>query len=453
MQEEKREWIWQFCALAAGLLFIALGLWAGAGKRIPAMISPLIESGAGKEEDDGEKEEKSFLSAVIPLLSYYQAEAGETAAGEGKDPAYESYRAGMGSGIMKEDEDAIYEQLKSQGRDDGQTGEENGENQGNADGDASDQGGLGESQGGDGSTQNSGDAGQKTAGDAGTAGEGDTGDGISQSEEPGSAEDGLGLMGLSLDQTGKVYTPEQLADYDFLTKTFYTINADAGASPEILDGDKLASMDMTMKTGADQPQILIYHTHGSEYFADSDPDDPSTLITGVGDYLAEILTNQYGFNVIHDTTVFPYSQSYNLGYVKVKEILEANPSIEVVIDLHRDADNGNKMIREVNGVSMAPIMFFNGISQSKDGPYLDHENPNREENLAFSLQMKLTAEAWYPGFTRKNMIKPYRYNMHMRGKYTLVEAGGESNTLQEVKNAMVPLADILAKVLKGEAGL
>ena len=70
-----------------------------------------------------------------------------------------------------------------------------------------------------------------------------------------------------------------------------------------------------------------------------------------------------------------------------------------------------------------------------------------EENLAFSFQMKLAAEEYYPGFARANYLKGYRYNLHYRPKSLLVEVGAQTNTLEEAKNAMEPLADLLHKVL------
>ena len=46
--------------------------------------------------------------------------------------------------------------------------------------------------------------------------------------------------------------------------------------------------------------------------------------------------------------------------------MEENPTIEVVIDLHRDgvADTTH-LVTEVDGKSMAKVMFFNGLSYSK----------------------------------------------------------------------------------------
>ena len=61
--------------------------------------------------------------------------------------------------------------------------------------------------------------------------------------------------------------------------------------------------------------------------------------------------------------------------------------------------------------------------------------------------MQIAAEEYYPGFSRTIYLKGYRYNMHYCPKTLLVEVGAQTNTVQEVKNAMEPLADLIAKVV------
>lgn len=175
-----------------------------------------------------------------------------------------------------------------------------------------------------------------------------------------------------------------------------------------------------------------------------------TGVFGIGEYLTQILTQQYGFNVIHHMGQYDVGDrdhAYANAEGAIEQILAENPSIEVVIDLHRDAVDKH-IVRKVNGVDMAPIMFFNGLSRTKalgDIPYLN--NPNLSGNLAFSLQMQLMAAEYYPNLTRPIYLKGYRYNMHFKAKTLLVEMGSYTNTQEEARNAMVPLADMLDKVL------
>ena len=86
----------------------------------------------------------------------------------------------------------------------------------------------------------------------------------------------------------------QLADYETLVRNFYAIDANTMAGSDQLSVEKLLGMDMTLPQEGDGPQILIYHTHSQEAFADSVPGDVNTGIVGVGECLTKILTEQYG---------------------------------------------------------------------------------------------------------------------------------------------------------------
>lgn len=267
-----------------------------------------------------------------------------------------------------------------------------------------------------------------------------------ESLEPETQGEG-GSIQTALAMIGAQYSMEQLADFRFLVDHFYTVHNTTTITPDQLKGAEYFGKDLTLTVDAAVPQVLIYHTHYSEMYADSVPGDLNTGVIGVGNYLAELLRGRYGVNVIHDTTPYEYNNSYSLAEKRVREILEANPGIQVVIDLHRDAVGSQKLVTTVNGKPTAKIMFFNGMCQTSSGPLPHLTNPYLEDNLAFSLQMKMVAEAYYPGLTRKNYLKPYQYNLHMRPLSTLIEVGADSNTFEEAKNAMEPLADILGKVL------
>lgn len=244
----------------------------------------------------------------------------------------------------------------------------------------------------------------------------------------------------------------KLQDFDYLSQNFYQVDNTTTIGSNQLDVNKLLGKDMTIAQEADGPQILIYHTHSQEGYADSVAGDASTSIVAVGDYLTELLETNYGIDVLHhkgEYDVVKRDGAYSNALPDLQQILEENPSIEVVIDLHRDAvPETTHLVTEVNGKQTAQIMFFNGLSRTTSRGDLEYlANPNIEYNLAFSFQMQLTAAEYYPGLTRKIYLKGYRYNMHLRPKSLLIEVGAQNNTLQEAKNAMEPLADILAKVL------
>lgn len=258
--------------------------------------------------------------------------------------------------------------------------------------------------------------------------------------------------------TGKTYSKAQLADYTF-AKKFYTVTGITSLTKDIFRPAEFIEKDLSIKKDNSKPQILIFHTHSQETFVDSVAKDPATSIVGVGAYLAKLLTEKYGYNVIHDTSVYDLvdgkldrSKAYTYAQEGIKKILDEHPSIEVVIDLHRDGVGENThLVTEVEGKKVAKLMFFNGISYTNVNGNISYlNNPHRDDNLAMSLQMYLMGQAYYPGFLRNNYINAYRYCLHNRGRSMLVEAGAQTNTFEEVKNAMEPLADMLDKVLSGK---
>ncbi|HKM34735.1 MAG TPA: stage II sporulation protein P [Lachnospiraceae bacterium] len=246
-----------------------------------------------------------------------------------------------------------------------------------------------------------------------------------------------------------------MSDYETLISTFYVIDKYALAGSDLFNVESLLNKDLSISKENPSPQILIYHTHSKETFIDSVPGDSSQSIVGVGDFLTNILTEQYGYGVLHHTVEYDTirDEAYAKSLPAIEKLLQENPSIQVVIDLHRDsALQGRDMVVDVNGRKTARFMFFNGISRSKKTGSIDYlENPNLMENLAFSFQMQAAAGEYYPGLTRKIYIKQYRYNMHLCGKTLLIELGDESNTVEEAKNACYPIAHLIDVVLSGTA--
>ena len=247
----------------------------------------------------------------------------------------------------------------------------------------------------------------------------------------------------------------QLADYETLVRNFYAIDANTMAGSDQLSVEKLLGMDMTLPQEGDGPQILIYHTHSQEAFADSVPGDVNTGIVGVGECLTKILTEQYGYRVLHHTGQYDVETRDNASsraLPAVEQILAENPSIQVIIDLHRDeVAEETKLVTDIQGRPTARFMFFNGLSRTRKTGDIDYlANENQEANLAFSFQMQLKAAEYYPGLTRRIYLKGYRYNMHLRPRTLLVELGAQNNTVEEAINACDPLAHILDMVLKGE---
>ncbi len=246
---------------------------------------------------------------------------------------------------------------------------------------------------------------------------------------------------------------EKLGDFDYLLKTFYSVDRTTTINGEQLNAERLLKKDMTVNKDTIRPQILIYHTHSQEAFLDSVPGKSEMTVVGVGEKLAEEL-RQYGYQVLHETTQFDVQNrdyAYSNAEPVIGALLEQNPTIEVVIDLHRDGvAEETHLITDVDGKRTAQYMFFNGLSRTTaQGEIAYLKNEYIEDNLAFSLQLQIASEKKYPGLARKIYLKGYRYNMHFRPKSLLVEVGAQNNTVEEVMNAVKPLGSVIDTVLTG----
>lgn len=252
---------------------------------------------------------------------------------------------------------------------------------------------------------------------------------------------------------------EQLTDFNYLLNNFFVVDPTTTALESQINVDTLLGKDMKLEKNPEQPQILIYHTHSQEGFADSVEGDTSTTVIGVGDYLAQLLQERYGYQVLHITDTFDIvdgqldrSAAYNYAEPVISQALQEHPTIEIVIDLHRDGvDESKHLVTEVNGKPTAQVMFFNGLSRTNQNGEISYlPNPYIEDNLAFSFQLEYLAKQYYPEYTRCIYLKGYRYNLHLKPRSLLLEVGAQTNTVEEAKNAMEPFADLLYKVLSGD---
>lgn len=246
----------------------------------------------------------------------------------------------------------------------------------------------------------------------------------------------------------------QLSDFNYLVNEYFTVDGGTVADADLLDAASFLSEDLSIVKNPAVPQILIYHTHSQEEFADSVEGDAGTTIVGMGDVLADALEAK-GYQVIHDTGVYDLvdgvldrSAAYDYARTAVEELLAQYPTIQVVIDLHRDGVEGQKFVTEIDGKPCSKVMFFNGISRNQQGEISYLPNPYIKQNLAFSFQMEFAARQQYPGFTRNIYLKAERFNLHLRPRSVLIEAGTQLNTVEEERNAMEILANLLDEVLQ-----
>lgn len=217
-----------------------------------------------------------------------------------------------------------------------------------------------------------------------------------------------------------------------------------------LDIDALAAEPLELNFSGKGPSVLILHTHTTESyskvykFLESDEPgwdrNPKNNVVRVGAELADKLKKLYGIDVIHNGTVhdYPsYSGSYNRSLETAQRILKSYPTINIVVDIHRDGLSENKKFRAVkniNGVNAAQIMFVVGTDES--GLY----HPNWKENFKLAIQLQKRLNAWYPELARPINLRTGRFNQHVAPGALIIEVGGDGNTLEEALESTTFLA-------------
>lgn len=226
-----------------------------------------------------------------------------------------------------------------------------------------------------------------------------------------------------------------------------------------VDIPALLSEPLEWDLTGEQPTVLILHSHASESY-EKEPGctetspyrtlDPQYNMVSVGDRVAEIL-EAGGIHVLHDRTLYDYP-TYNDAYVKARQsiagILEENPTIRLVLDLHRDAAedaSGHQKSTTVtiDGTPSAKLMLVMG-SDKGSVPY-----PNWERNLALAVKLQAQLEQTYPGLCNPIKLVSYRYNQDLSTGALLVEVGTAGNTHAQALSAAQYLAEGILALAKG----
>jgi stage II sporulation protein P len=209
------------------------------------------------------------------------------------------------------------------------------------------------------------------------------------------------------------------------------------------------------------PKVLIVHTHSSEAYTQeagwtyqaSDPlrtEDPERSVIRVGTEIAGVLES-HGIETLHDTKLNDYP-SYNGAYARMETTIDAYlakyPSIQMVVDVHRDATedaqgNPTGFTAAVNGEPCAQVMLVMGTNEGG----LAH--PDWQENLANALKLQALLNRSYPGLCRDIDLRTERFNEHETKGSMLAEFGSTGNTLQEAVRAGHDFAEGLSELILG----
>lgn len=222
-----------------------------------------------------------------------------------------------------------------------------------------------------------------------------------------------------------------------------------------IDVDALCAEELPFKTEGDEPQVLVMHTHTTECY-DGDQmngeternTDEALNVVAVGEEICRVL-EENGIKTLHDKTYHDYPSyqgSYTRALSTVENQLKANPSIKIVLDVHRDAfiyPDGSKLKVECeqNGVSSSQVMLVVG----SDSMGLWHEN--WRENLKFAAKIQNAANIMYPGLMRPINLRTERFNGHTTNGSLILEVGSNGNTLSQAKEGGKYVARAIAAVL------
>lgn len=210
--------------------------------------------------------------------------------------------------------------------------------------------------------------------------------------------------------------------------------------------DQLLKEDLKFKFDRKGPKVLIYHTHTSESYVEGRYSDGRYGVVKVGEELAKNLRKKNGFEVIHNATIndYNYDSSYVNALSTVNKILKGNPSVRMVLDVHRDGlgIKGQKLrvIKKVNGKNTAQIMFVVGTNASG----LSH--PNWRENLKLAMKLQEKLNSISPGLAKPIYIDKNRYNEHVKTGALIVEIGGDGNSTAESLESTKYLAEAIRLV-------
>lgn len=222
------------------------------------------------------------------------------------------------------------------------------------------------------------------------------------------------------------------------------------------DNIKLTEEMLVPNVDINMKNILIYHTHSCESYTPTEQytyeasgnfrtKDKNYSVIRVGTELTNYL-EYYGYNVIHDTTIYDssYSQSYERSLKGVAKLLEENEDTDILFDIHRDAigDSTYAPTVKIGEEEAAQMMFVIG----SNGGGSEHDNWN--ENLKLAIKIQEKANELYPGLFKPIVLRDSRYNQQLAKGSSIIEVGATGNTLEQCLTSMKYLSKVLSEVLK-----
>jgi len=205
-----------------------------------------------------------------------------------------------------------------------------------------------------------------------------------------------------------------------------------------------------------EPSILLLHTHSMETYSPFSNNNYHSLnnkenVIQVGSIMTDVLESKYKYNVIHDITKhdsISYADSYINAQKTIISQLGKNPSVKVVLDVHRDAMPANNQ-KEKEAIKDKYTAIINGKSAAKIEFVIGPDNKNYAELQKFVVYVKNKMDKLYPGLFYNTVVKSKgKYNQFYRDHTLLIEVGCTFNTDKEAKYSAELMGIVIGEVLK-----
>lgn len=227
------------------------------------------------------------------------------------------------------------------------------------------------------------------------------------------------------------------------------------------DVEALLASPLYLSLEGEQPTVLIVHTHATESYEKQPGQDyvedvpyrtrnEDYNMVSVGAEIARVLTAG-GICVLHDRSFHDYP-SYNGSYgnarASIQDYLRRYPSIQLVLDIHRDASsgaNGQQLTTSATVAGQASAQIEVVVGTNEGGNY----HPNWQENLALGLKLTTVLERQNPGITRPLVLRTERFNMDLSPGSLLIEVGAAGDTREKALVAATALAQGILALSRG----
>jgi len=226
-----------------------------------------------------------------------------------------------------------------------------------------------------------------------------------------------------------------------------------------IDLNKALTLEPELRLTAGEPQVLIVHTHGTESYLSAAQSrygeedlarstNPEETVIRVGRVIRQALEDR-GLTVLHDERLYDspsYAGSYSRALEGIQEILAEHPTIQVVLDVHRDALQAEdstmyNTVTTLNGEPTAQVMLVLGTGQN------GQSHPGWKSNLRLAARIQQRMETLYPTLARPMSLRDSRFNQHLTPGSLLVEVGTAVSTLEEAERAGALFARCTADIL------